>query len=81
MVAIAGTVGPNRRRRFNHFFSDTGLHLRFQSISRAPFQSIWCTCSVVGSVSSDLLMYVGGGGGGGIFILPLVARCIETVDV
>ena len=27
MVAIAGTVGPSRRRRSNHFFSDTGLHL------------------------------------------------------
>ena len=26
MVAIAGTVGPSRRRRSNHFFSDTGLH-------------------------------------------------------
>ena len=33
MVAIAGT---RRCRRSNHFFSDTGLRLRFQNISRAP---------------------------------------------
>ena len=28
VVAIAGTVGPNRCRRSNHFLSDTVLHLR-----------------------------------------------------
>ena len=30
MVAIAGTVGPSRRRMSNFFLSDTELPLRFQ---------------------------------------------------
>ena len=46
MVAIAGTVGPSRCRKSNHFFSDTGLHLRFQNISRVPIQGIWCTVTL-----------------------------------
>ena len=29
-----------------------------------------------GSISSELLMY-----GGGIVLLPLVARCLDTIDV
>ena len=45
VVVIAGTLAPSRCRRSNHFFFDTGMHLRFQNISRAPIQSIWCTCS------------------------------------
>ena len=42
---IAGTMGPSRCCRSNPFLSDTSLHFRFQNISRAPIQSIWCTCS------------------------------------
>ena len=47
MVVIAGTGGgcQSRCHESNHIFSDTGLHLKFQNISRAPIQSIWCTCS------------------------------------
>ena len=32
-----------------------------------------------GSLSSELLMY--GGGVRSILLLPLVARCVETIDV
>ena len=32
-----------------------------------------------GSISSELLVY--GGGVGSILLLPLVARCLETIDV
>ena len=32
-----------------------------------------------GSISSELLMC--GGGGRSIVLLPLVARCLETIDV
>ena len=34
MVAIAGTVGPSRRRRSNNFFSDTGLHLILRDLTQ-----------------------------------------------
>ena len=43
VVAIAGTMGPSRCRRSNHFFSDTVPHLRGQNILRAPIQSICFT--------------------------------------
>ena len=35
--------------------------------------------SKAGSISSELIMY--GGGVRSIYVLPLVARCLETIDV
>ena len=34
-----------------------------------------------GSLSSELLMCGGGGGVRSILLLPLVTRCLETIDV
>ena len=62
MVAIAGTVGPSRCRRSNNFFSETGLHLRFQCISRAAIHVAFgalvansSTCDVASTYWTEIL--------------------------
>ena len=44
-VLVVAIVGQSRMS--NHLFSDTALHLRDQNISRAPIQSICCTCNLL----------------------------------